>query len=204
MANRTIARFLAAALLCLASAFPARPEGLQPGLLSNEPIWTDKPVRIDRGKQTFERVEVKRKVLPLILRPTIQVKVHDGASFEENGRFYVLTDAVAVQPKQLCRADDQRLVLCGQQARIYFRRLIAGRTLTCREDFRLGRTSFVTCAVAEVDLAQTLVTKGAAWAATPRFANEAQTAMAQKVGIWLDPECRALGRCPPPKGRGQR
>ncbi len=204
MANRTIGRSFAAALLCLAAALSAQAQGLQPGLLSNEPVWTDKPVRIDRKKQTFERIEVERKVLPLILRPTVHVKVYDSASFEENGRFYVLTDAVAVHPKQLCRGDDQRLVLCGQQARIYFRRLIASHTLTCLEDFRLGATSFVTCAVSEVDLARTLVSKGAAWAATSRLANEQQNALSQKAGIWLDPECRALGRCPPPKRRGER
>lgn len=204
MVNRTIGRSFAAALLCLAAVFPAQAQGLQSGVLSDDPVWTDKPLRIDRKRQTFERIEVERKVLPLILRPTVHVKVYDGASFEHNGRFYVLTDAVAVHPKQLCRGDDQRLILCGQQARIYFRRLIANHTLTCLEDFRLGATSFVTCAVSEVDLARTLVSKGAAWAATSRLANEQQNALSQKAGIWLDPECRALRRCPPPKRRGER
>lgn len=205
MVGRAIGQYLATALLHLAaSILVVQAQGLQPGLISNEPVWTDKPVHIDRNKQSFERIEIERKVLPLILRPTVHVKVYDGASFEENGRFYVLTDAVAVHPKQLCRDDDQRLILCGQQARIYFRRLIAKRTLTCLEDIRQGRISYVTCAVAEVDLAQTLVTKGAAWAATSRLANEQSNALLAKSGIWLDGECRSLGRCPPPRGRRQK
>lgn len=197
MANRMIGRSFSAALFYLIVAFCVQAQGLQSGLLPDEPVWTEKPVRIDRKKQTFERIEVERKVLPLILRPSIRVKVYDGASFEENGRFYVLTDAIAVNPKQLCRSNDQRLILCGQQARIYFRRLIANQTLTCIEDFRLGSTSFVKCAVSEVDLAQTLVSKGAAWAAAPNLMDRQKTAVLQKAGIWLDAECRRRGRCLP-------
>lgn len=195
---------LLTAFLFLALSAQALAAGLQSGPLSNEPIWTDKPVRVDRKKQSLERVEIERKIIPLILRPTTRVKVFDSTSFEHDGQLYVLTDAVAVHPKKLCRGNDQQLVACGQQARIYFRRLIANRTLTCRQDFRLGTVSFVTCAVAEADLAQTLVTKGAAWAATPRLIGQQQTAMTQGAGIWLDAECRALRRCPPPKRRGEK
>lgn len=195
---------LGATLLCLAASTPLSAAGLQSsGDLSDTPIWTDKPVRVDRKKQSLERVEIERKIVPLTLKPNTRVKVFDSTSFEENGRLYVLTDAVAVSPKRLCRGDDQSRVACGQQARIYFRRLIANRTLTCEQDFRFGAVSFVRCAVAETDLAQTLVTKGAAWAATPRLASQQRAAMAQRIGIWLDAECRTLGRCPPPKQRGQ-
>ncbi|RFZ86336.1 hypothetical protein D0Y60_17330 [Shinella sp. WSJ-2] len=195
---------LVTAFLCIASAPPILAAGLQSGPLTDEPIWTDRPVRVDRKKQTLERVEIEQKIIPLILRPTTRVKVFDSTSFEHDGRLYVLADAVAVHPKKLCRGDDQHLVACGQQARIYFRRLIANRTLTCEQDFRLGTVSFLRCAVAETDLAQTLVTKGAAWAATPRLALQQQAAMKQRAGIWLDAECRALGRCPPPKRRGEK
>jgi hypothetical protein len=191
-----------AALLCL-TALPALAAGLQSGPLSDEPIWTDRPVRVDQTKQTLERVEVERTIAPLVLRPTTRVTVFDSTSFEDAGRLYVLTDAVAVHPKQLCRGDDRRLIACGQQARIYFRRLIANKSLTCREDLRIGAVSFVTCAIAEADLAQTLVMKGAASAATPRLMDRQQVAMMQKAGIWLDAECRTRERCPPPKRRGR-
>lgn len=197
-----MAQALATVLFGLALSVPALAASLQSSPLSDEPIWTDKPVRIDRKKQALERVETERKITPLILQPTTRVKVFDSTSFEHDGRLYVLTDAVAVHPKQLCRGDDERLVACGQQARIYFRRLIANLTLTCQQDFQFGRVSFVHCAVTEADLAQTLVTKGAARAATPRLGSQQQTAMQQSAGIWLDAECRAHGQCPPPKRRG--
>ena len=199
--NVRIARAVATALLCLTSALPAHAAGLEAGILSDEPIWTDKPVRVDRKTQALERVAVERKTPSLTLQPTTRVKVPDSASFEQDGRFYILTDAVAVHSKQLCRGADQGLVACGQQARIYFRRLIANKTLTCRENFRIGPASFVTCAVAGADLAETLVSKGAARAATPRLAERQKAAMTAGIGIWIDADCRRDGRCPPPKRR---
>lgn len=201
--NGGIALAIATALLCVASTLPAPAAGLQSGTLSGEPIWTDKPVRVDRKTQALERVAVERKTPPLTLRPTTRVKVPDSASFEQDGRFYILTDAVAVPSKQLCRGADQGLIACGQQARIYFRRLIANKTLICREDFRIGPASYVTCAVAETDLAETLVSKGAAWAATTRLMERQKAAMTAGIGIWIDAECRRDGRCPPPKRRGR-
>ena len=194
-----ITRAATTALLGLACALPAYAAGLS----GEAPIWTDKPIRIDRDRQALERVAVERKTPPLVLQPSTRVKVPDSASFEDGGRLYLLTDAVAVHPRQLCRAADESVIACGQQARIYFRRLIANRTFTCHEDLRIGPASLVTCAVAEADLAQTLVSKGAAWAATPRLESHQQAAMAAGTGIWLDADCRALKRCPPPKRRGR-
>lgn len=192
----------AATLFLLSICVPGgRATGLQPVPVSDGPIWTDKPVRVDRKKQSYERVKVERKVPDFTIRPTARVTVFDSASFEENGRLYVLTDAVAVNPKQLCRGDNGRIAACGQQARLFLKRLIANRTLACQENFRAGSAAFVTCVAGEADLAQTLVAKGAAWAATPRLATLQQAAMTRVAGIWIDTECRRLGRCPPPKRR---
>jgi endonuclease YncB( thermonuclease family) len=123
------------------------------------------------------------------------VTVFDSTSFAENGRLYVLADAVAVDPKQLCRGDDGRIAACGQQARLFLKRLIANRTLACHENFRAGSATFVTCNVGEMDLSRTLVSKGAAWAATPRLAAAQQIAIRQVAGIWIDTTCRMRGRC---------
>lgn len=199
--GRMIARAGAALLLFSLDATALRATDLQPGLVSNDPVWTDKPVRIDRKTQAYERVKVERKIPPLTLRPTMRVIVFDSTSFQDGDRLYVLTDAVAVNPKQLCRRGSGYVAACGQQARLFLKRLIANRTLACRENFRAGGASFITCNIDKADLAETLVLKGAAWAATPRMAAVQQRAMAQTLGIWIDAECRMRSRCPPPKQR---
>lgn len=199
--RRMIARAGAALLLFSLDAAALQAAGLQPGLISNDPIWTDKPVRIDRKAQPYERVTVERKILPLTLHPTARVTVFDSASFQDGGRLYVLTDAVAVNPKQLCRGVSGHIAACGQQARLFLKRLIANRALACQENFHTGGASFITCNVGEADLAETLVSKGAAWAATPRMTAVQQNAMTQTLGIWIDAACRMRSRCPPPKRR---
>jgi len=182
----------AAMLVVLLAAFPA--------LADDTPIWTDRPVRIDRRAQTYERIGVERRIAPLRIRVTPQVAVFDSSSFREGGRLYVLTGAVAVDPKRVCRGTS-RITACGLQARLYLKRLIAGRTLVCTEDFRTGLLSFVTCALQDKDIAGTLVEKGAARAATAALKAKQDDAIRRGVGIWTDTQCRATGLCPPERRR---
>ncbi|HSX74554.1 MAG TPA: hypothetical protein VLG73_10170 [Shinella sp.] len=93
-----------AALLVLALLAPrSQAEGLRPGLVSSDPLWTDRPVRIDPRKQAFERIEGEQKVRRFILRLTNRVQTFDSASFRDAGHLYVLSDVVAADPRQLCR-----------------------------------------------------------------------------------------------------
>jgi len=197
-----IARPWATAFLLLIVAMtPAAAAELRPGIVSDDPIWTDKPVHVDRQKQSFERIAVARMVVPLRIHPGSRAIVLDSTSFQTDGRLYVLTDAIAVDAKRFCRSETGAVSVCGQQARVSLRRLITNRTLFCEEDFRAGRATFLTCAVGGKDVAGALVASGAAWAATPRLMPLQQEAIRQKVGIWADPQCRSLGRCPPIKRR---
>ena len=191
-----------AALVLLAMAVPETHAGdLGPVPVSDEPIWTDRPVRIDRKAQAYERIKVERDAPQLTLRPSARVSVFDSTSFGEEGRLYVLADVIAVAPKHLCRGENDRIAACGQQARLFLKRLIANRTLACRKNFHAGPAAFVSCRVGDADLSETLVAKGAAWAATPRLAAIQQDAMKRGAGIWMDTQCRRLERCLPQKRR---
>ena len=191
----------AAATLALLLATPqALADDRRPALASDAPIWTDKPVRIDRKAQAYERIAVERHIAPWRIRVSPQVAVFDSSSFREDGRLYVLTGAVAVDPKRACRGTD-RITACGLQARLYLKRLIAGRTLVCTEDSRLGTLSFVTCTLQDKDIAATLVEKGAAWAATAALKAKQDEAVHRGIGIWTDTQCRAAARCPPVQRR---
>lgn len=200
-AGRRCAIGAAAALAVLLAAAGAMADGLPPGLVSDAPIWTEKPVRIDRRKQAYERIAVERRIMPARIRITPRVAVFDSSSFREGGHLYVLTGAVAVDPRRLCRGAGGRIAACGQQARLYLKRLITNRTLACAEDYRTGALSFVTCSLQDRDIAETLVGKGAAWAATAALRAKQDEAMRRGDGIWTDTECRAAGRCPPERRR---
>lgn len=188
-------------LVLLLPAAAVHAAGLEPGPVSDDPIWTDKPMRIDRKAQAYERLAVEPIVLPLRLQPTARVTVFDSVSFADGGRLYVLTDAVPVDPKRFCRDTEGTVAICGQQARIALKRLITGKSLTCEEDIRFAGVSFLTCSAGGKDLAETLVANGAASATTPRLAGIQDDAIRRRAGIWIDAECRALGRCPPGRQR---
>ncbi|WP_411037384.1 thermonuclease family protein [Shinella sp. BYT-45] len=198
--RRAGSRAAALALLLLA-AVPATATELNRGPASDDPIWTDRPVRIDRRKQRYERLAVP--LLPTLLRIRVssRVNVLDSASFEDGGRLYVLTDIVPVDPSRFCRGAAGAIAVCGQQARIALRWRIANRTLSCKEDFRGGLVSFLTCRSEGKDVAEALVASGAGWAATPRLYAAQEKAMRQGTGIWMDQECLRLRRCPPGSGR---
>lgn len=198
--NGTGRRSATAVLLTLLAASAAWAEGLQPGVPADAPIWTDRPVRIDRKAQAYERVVVERGPPSWRIRIASQVAVFDSGSFRQDGRVYVLTGAVAVDPKRLCRGEGH-IAACGQQARLYLKRLITNRTLDCLEDYRAGDLSLVTCRLKDQDLAATLVEKGAAWAATAALAPLQAGAVERGAGIWTDTQCRASGRCLPEKRR---
>lgn len=134
---------------------------------------------------------VEPVTLPLRLRPNARVTVLDSTSFADGDRLYVLTDAVPIDPKRFRRDADGTVAICGQQARVAFKRLIAGKSLTCEEDIRFASISFLTCSAGGKDLAETLVANGAATAATPRLAEVQQDALRRKAGVWVDAECRA-------------
>lgn len=191
---------LALAVFAGSCAMPmhARSSGLASGTLSDDPIWTDRPVRVDRKNQNYEPAPVEReKAFPLRIDVSPRVTVFDSASFAENGNIYVLAGAVAVSPRRICRNDKDQISACGQQARLYLKRLISNKTLECEELVRMAAVHVVSCRIAGKDLAETLVLKGAAWSATPQTTALQSESMNQKAGIWSDPRCRALGRCPP-------
>lgn len=192
--------FAAALTLMLLPALPANATELHPGVTTSDPVWTDRPVRIDRRKQGYERLAVAAIPIPWRIRVTSRATVFDSGSFAEGGRVYVLTDVVPVDPGRVCRDASGTIAICGQQAQVALRRRIANRTLSCLEDFHSGRVSFVTCRLDGKDLAETLVADGAGWAGTSRLHAAEEKAMQQKLGIWRDTECRPLRRCPPQSG----
>lgn len=190
-------RGFCAGALALLAALPVLAAELRPGSASEEAIWTDHPVRIDRSKQTYERIAVAP--IPILLRIPVSSRavVLDGASFEDRGRIYVLTDIVPVDSKRLCRNVDGAIVVCGRRSKMLLYGLVVGRTLFCNEDFRGGRVSFVTCRSRGKDVAETLVAAGFGWAATPRLQGTQDKAMQKFSGIWRDAVCLTLRRCPP-------
>ncbi|MBP1848946.1 thermonuclease family protein [Rhizobium halophytocola] len=158
-------------------------------------IWTDRPVRVDRDNQPYQRIPGIRYRFTLGLRAGRGVTVTDGGSFILKGTVYLLSRVFAPPPHRLCRTDEGQRFVCGARARAYLRKTILNHYLECRSD-RLGRyVRLIDCRLGNLDLAQVLVESGnvRAVAGAGLEAVEAQ-AVASRSGTWADPLCRA-GDC---------
>ena len=69
---------------------------------SPEPIWTDRPVRVDRVSQRYERVPGLFDPFVTKIRIKPQAQALDGGSFRQDGMIFIIADVVAPDPKRIC------------------------------------------------------------------------------------------------------
>ena len=187
-----INKSVAVAFSLLLTIEPMSARDLWPLSGSDTPVWTDQPMRIDRTRQSYERVPGFKDDHFLKFRVSPAVKVHDGASFSIGGQIYIVAKAIGMRPdKSLCRNDRGAVFACGGQSRAYLRKLITGRYLECKSQTLAQSTRLVDCRLGRDDLAERLVLSGFAHAAPGSGLSGAeQRAVTLKAGIWADPTCR--------------
>ncbi|MBW8285293.1 MAG: hypothetical protein K0M55_17010 [Rhizobium sp.] len=163
---------------------------------SQEPIWTDRPVRVDRAEQRYERVAGLFDPFVTKLRIKPQAQAFDGGSFRQDGSIYIIADVVAPDPKRICHADDGQISACGSKARAFLKSLINRRYLECRAWSVALRTWMIDCRIGHTRIAETLVASGYVRAARDAdlMAVE-QDAMRRRAGLWADAGCRLSRRC---------
>ena len=137
-----------------------------------EAIWTDRPVRINRETQTFERlpdrqvssaaVEAEKK-----LHFTPDMRVADSANFANGGRSYRLEGITGLPPNTICRRPDGRRWACGVRGRATLRAMILRRTTRCSEVDADADPVRIRCSMAGKDLSAYLILQRLAEAAPP-------------------------------------
>ncbi|MBR0558150.1 hypothetical protein J5J10_20855 [Ciceribacter sp. L1K23] len=159
-------------------------------------IWTDKPVRIDRATQDYERIPGPADHYLSGFRVKPRTSFFDGMSFTMDGSVYLLRDVIAPDPKRLCKADDGRRFVCGAQARALLRSTIFGRYLECDTEVLSKYVKLVSCRVGTNSVAEQLVGSGFARAiSSAELKTLQQKAILQRAGVWADPLCRASLNC---------
>lgn len=103
-----------------------------------ETLWTDRPVRVDRGRQQFERIPAKTADAPA---SAVQVhyieigrdlKVVDAANFSTTGIAYRIVGITGLKPNEICRDMLGRRWACGVRSRATLRSLLQRRNLAAR------------------------------------------------------------------------
>ncbi len=163
---------------------------------SQEPIWTDRPVRVDRAGQQYERVPGLFDAFVTKIRIKPRAQAFDGGSFQQDGMIFVIADVVAPDPKRICHADDGSIRACGSRSRAFLQSLINRRYLECRAWSIALQTWMIDCRIGQYRVAETLVASGYVRAARDAglIAVE-QDAMRRRAGLWADAGCRLSERC---------
>jgi endonuclease YncB( thermonuclease family) len=163
--------------------------------VTQAPAWTDRPVKVDREAQSYERLEARpaprQEPDPFTLRFTGKSRyaIIDSVTFEEGGRRYHLVGLDPVPSGQICTDAAGGRWACGLRARAALGGLITGRPLRCAPRGSIGEVVEVECRREGRDLGEALVGAGNAFVApgADRYAEVERKARDEKVGIWSDP-----------------
>jgi len=162
---------------------------------SDDPIWTTQPTRIDRTKQTYERLPAK--LVPRDSRIWVvvpeRIKVLDSRSFSVGDVVYEIDHIRPVQNKRLCQAVEGGRWACGRMASIFLGNLVRGKRLLCDVAQSKKKMKLSHCVIGQRDVASAIVSQGYGMAVDDEALLSAQ-ADAQKLaakGLWRNPKCVA-------------
>lgn len=159
------------------------------------PLWTQTPVRIDRAKQSYERlpaVKVARDDRVWIF-VSERIRMIDSGAFEFGGRQYRLTQIHPIQAKRLCKAVDGGRWPCGRLSVVFLGNLVRGKRLLCEVDATDKVVKLSNCAVGKRDIATEIVTQGFGKAIGPQtlLTTEMDAQSRAVKGMWRNSACIA-------------
>lgn len=155
------------ALLCFVSAMlPLSTFDAAPA----EALWTDRPVRVDRNRQQFERIPAETgtasATAPQVHYIEIgrDLKVVDAANFSTSGIVYRVVGIAGLKPNEICRDERGHRWACGVRSRATLRSLLQRRNLAARCTVEKADASpvEVACIYSNQNLADYLVARGLA------------------------------------------
>jgi len=185
-------RFLAAVVL-LGSPGP----GFAQSQNADQPVWTDRPVRIDRDSQEFERIvprapaesQTEADRFTLRFTPRSHLIVLDSVSFTAAGTRYRLSELEPVASSKICRDKDGVRWACGLRARASLSGQLTAQAVRCAPEGKSGEFEMVECRHLGRDLGEAQVRAGHAIAPSgSRYAEMEAAAKAASEGIWADVE----------------
>jgi endonuclease YncB( thermonuclease family) len=163
---------------------------------SDQPIWTDQPVRVDRDKQDFERVgpppaaanaQAEADRFTVRLGASSHPTVLDSVSFSAGGTRYRLSGLEPVPSAKVCRNKDGLRWACGLRARASLSSLLNGQPVRCAPDGKVEDFELVECRRLGRDLGEVQARAGHAMAtAGSRYMEKQAAAKAASEGIWGD------------------
>ena len=184
-------RLLTSVVVFLLALAPSATAGEPPRPDAKPPIWTSVPTRIDRSRETRERIEpppAPPEEPRLVIRG--DARVVDAATIAADGRRLRLFGLVPIERDRICDVDGRRRWACGIHARAALGALVKGRILRCRTvSIGPDDVAVVDCLSQDRSISERMVEAG--WAeldadgrASPTLTAARATAERDGRGIW--------------------
>ncbi len=166
--------------------------------------WTTKPVRVERGVQSFERLPPAKRIEEMregeekrfILRMPAQIAMHNSTRFSARGRTYVLGGVMPVPAKKVCTSDAGTHWPCGRAGSIFSGKLLRRQLLQCATATRNeGETRLSNCSIGNKNVQAEIVTAGQGFAApeNAKLVDLMKKARQARAGVWRDSVCFKAG-----------
>lgn len=188
MKMRHAERIIAAAVFTLLSVSPVD------ATAGEDLLWPQYPVRIDRSKQTYERLPPVQTAIDsrTWLIVPVRIKVPDSASFIANGQIYRMKGIHPVDAGRICKGGGTGRWPCGRMSAIYFGNLVRGKRVLCNEEI-VGDTHLLSaCQVGPHRIAEAVIAAGFGVAVDDAALSLLEAKARQDgKGLWRDPGCEA-------------
>ena len=129
--------------------------------------WTDRPIRIDRSRETRERLPARSSIdgedgARTLLRVDTFPRLADDVSFGAEGRRWRLAHVALPERARVCPREVGPGWACGLRAWAEVSAFLAGKRLRCAEvkEVEGAPVPALDCAFRNVSVAETLVAKG--------------------------------------------
>lgn len=153
------------------------------------PLWTLRPTRIDRSKQTYERVSPEvPAAAPLLISVTPPIDLKPDATFRTGDRQVQLAGLILPDRQKLCDTGTGRRWACGIRAHARLAALLTQTPLQCTQLNPAGSAiPALQCASNGTDIATKLLSEG--WAepspeASDNLKRAASEGHAKERGLW--------------------
>lgn len=153
------------------------------------PLWTLKPTRIDRSKQTYERVKPEEPpAAPLLIAVTPPIDLKPDATFRAGDRQVQLSGLILPDRQKLCDTETGGRWACGIRAQARLAALLTQTPLQCTQLNPVGSAiPALQCASNGTDIATKVLSEG--WAdpspdASDDLKRAASEARAKQRGLW--------------------
>lgn len=190
-----IARLLVSVLVAMHIAWL----DARPCTADDDILWSQHPIRVDRSKQTYERLPPLQREIDNRTWVTVpaRITVQDSTGFSFEGKAYRIAGIHPIGPKRICKDIDGNRWSCGRAAAVLLGNLVRGKRLLCEVVPGEKFTTLRRCQSGRRDIAAEIVSNGFGRSKDDdTMITIEQLARRNHSGIWRNPACIAdFDRC---------